>query len=320
MRSMSLLVAVVGVGLSVFSCGGEEFGGVDTMAGEAGEGTIAAGGSDVATGGSAVTQPSGGRAGSKPIGGAGTASAGASGVAGVAGDNGGGGAPDTPDCSDAVPPELPGDCQKIVCSMGTLTSEPDDSDEPEPRGPCDVPLCEDGQPHFDADPSQCAVNETCGDGQCSCAGCPNGKVPALSTTLCRLPAMVAVSANKTLAGSAAGRVADGDGQTTWNSGALNGVLTITPAAPQAMTAIAVWLTGLADNNVTPEKKYIQVHANVETSTGAAVMKSGNFSFAQASTGPLRLDLGLVSAKKLTLTFESPSSWISVNEVVFEICE
>jgi hypothetical protein len=209
----------------------------------------------------------------------------------------------------------------VVCSMGTLSSEPDSNDKPEPRGACDVPKCEAGQPVFDSDPSQCEINESCRDGQCSCAACPNGKVAALSNTLCRLPAGVTVTANKTYAELVAARVADGNAETTWNSGDENGILTITFATPQPMNAIAMWLSGSADNSVTPDKKYISVHASVEGEDSPAIlMKSGNFNFAQTSTGPLHLDLGLVKAKKITLTFESPSTFIAVHEVIFQLCQ
>ena len=87
---------------------------------------------------------------------------------------------------------------------------------------------------------------------------------------------------------------------------------------QPMTAIAMWLSGSAEN-VTPDQKYIQVSANVEVDGGQSLQKSGTFSFAQMSTGPLRLDFGLAKVKKLTLTFESPSTYIAVHEVIFELC-
>jgi hypothetical protein len=134
-----------------------------------------------------------------------------------------------------------------------------------------------------------------------------------------MPAQTGATANKTYPNAVAGRAVDGDGQTTWNSGAKDGVLTLTLAAPQAMTALALWLTGSADNMATPNQKYISVHASVATSDEMVVIKSGNFSFAQMATGPLRLELGLVKAEKITLTFESPSTFIAVNEVVFEVC-
>lgn len=325
MRGCRWLVGIVGFGLLVFSCGGEDFGILDPNASDAGASSLAGGGEDAAAG----TSADGGRSGSSPAGGAGNDAGGVPAVLGgndtggaptVLGGNGSAGSPDPVDCSDVIAPELPGDCQKLVCSMGTLTSQPDASDTPEPRGPCDVPKCDDGQPTFSSDLSKCKVNQACNEGTCACAGCPNGKVATLSSTLCRLPAMVVITADKTNMGSAASRVADGDGQTTWNSGGLNGVLKIIPAQPQAMTAIAMWLTGLADNTVPAAQKVIQVHASIEVEGGPAIVKSGNFSFSQLSTGPLRLELGLLTAKKVTLTFESPSSWISVNEVLFEICQ
>lgn len=315
MRTRALLFGVVAVGLTVFSCGGEEFGNDDGGESEAGSSAVADGGGDVASGGSAIKPPKGGSSGSVSAGGTAGDVAGMPGVLGGGGNVGGDGGQD---CSDVVAPELPGDCRKLVCSMGKLTSQPDSNDKPEARGVCDVPQCEDGQPAFDSDPSKCAINEECDQGLCACAGCPNGKVPALSSTLCRLPAAT-VTANKTNTGSAASRVADGSGETTWNSGALNGVLTIVPAAPQPMQAVALWLTGLADNTWSSDKKYILVQVSIETDSGPPISKSGNFSFAQMATGPLRLEFGLVNVKKLTFTFESPSTWISVNEVVFEAC-
>jgi hypothetical protein len=319
MRGTTWAFAAVSLGFVAFSCGGQEFGGADdpdqSEAGESstGEGGGGGSGGNVGTGGSKVTPPEGGSDGTVSTSGTGNDSAGMPTVIGS------GGSPDQ--SCDQVPPELPGDCQKVVCSMGTLSSEPDGNDKPEPRGVCDVPQCKDGQPVFDSDPSQCQINESCHDGQCACAECPNGTVAALSNTLCRLPAGVTVTANKTYAESVAARVADGNAQTTWNSGDDDGVLTITFATPQPMTAIAMWLSGSADNNVTPDKKYISVHASVEVEADPVLlMKSGNFSFAQMSTGPLHLDLGLVMAKKITLTFESPSTYIAVHEVIFQLCQ
>jgi hypothetical protein len=325
MRSLSWLVGVVGVGLLVFSCGGEEFGAAGSDDPEAGSGSIddGEGGAETGTGGSSLTPPQGGRAGS---GHAGTQPGGGSdetgGMPGVVGGNGnsGGGGDDPPDdCGDAVPPELPGDCKKVVCSMGNFVDQPDPNDKPEPRGPCDVPQCEGGLPTFGSDPAACNINQVCGEGHCSCSGCPNGNVPALSPDLCRLPAGVTVTASAALADAGPNRVADGNAQTTWNSGTGEATLTITPASPQPMTAVALWLTGSAANNTTPDKKYILVQVNVETDASTSVIKGGNFSFADMSTGPLRLDLGLVKAKKITFTFESPSTWIAVHEVIFEIC-
>lgn len=325
MRGCRWLLGVVGVGLLVFSCGGEDFGVVDPNATDAGASSVGDGGADAAGG----TSTDGARSGSAGQGGAGndaggtptvTAGNDAGGAPSAAGGNGSGGSQESLECSDLPVPQVPGDCQKVVCSMGSLSSQLDTSDTPTPRGPCDVPQCESGRPTFGSDPTQCKINQTCGEGQCLCAGCPNGKVTTLSSTLCRLPGMVAVTADKTNMGSAASRVADGDGQTTWNSGAVNGVLKIVPAQPQAMTALAMWLTGLADNTVSPDKKTITVHATVEIQGGGpAIAKSGTYNFAQVSTGPLRLELGLVNATKVTLSFESPSSWISVNEVLFEVC-
>lgn len=318
MRGTTWAFAAVSLGFLVFSCGGQEFGGADDPdQSEAGESSIGEGGGDsggnVGTGGSKVTPPEGGSGGVVSSSGTGNDSAGMPTVIGS------GGSPD--EGCDQVPPELPGDCQKVVCSMGTFSSEPDSNDKPEPRGVCDVPKCENGQPVFDSDPSQCQINESCHDGQCSCASCPNGKVTALSNTLCRLPAGVSVTANKTYAESVAARVADGNAQTTWNSGADDGVLTITFATPQPMTAIAMWLSGSADNTVTPDKKYISVFASVEVEDSPVTLSKGdNFSFAQTSTGPLHLDFGLLLAKKITLTFESPSSFIAVHEVIFQMCE
>ena len=279
--------------------------------------SLADGGEDVAGGGKSVTPPQGGRAGSSSAGAGGTSTN--AGTTSMAGSSANGGSPDEMECGNVIAPELPHDCQKLVCSMGMLKSEEDPDDTPEPRGPCDVPLCIDGKPTFESDSAQCQINESCGEGRCSCVGCPNGKVPVLSSDLCRLPAGVGVSANKTLTGSAAAQVADGNAQTTWNSGAPDGVLTISPASPQPMTAVAMWLTGAAENNTTPDKRYISVHLSVETKEGTVLNKSGNFSFVDAPTGPLRLDFGLANVKKLTLTFESPSTWIAVNEVIFEIC-
>lgn len=326
MRGCRWLLVLAGVGLLVFSCGGEDFGVVDPNATDAGASSSGDGGTDAAAGASV----DGGRSGSATHGGAGndaggtptvTAGNDAGGAPTVLGGNGSGGSPEPVECSDVPVPQVPGDCQKVVCSMGALTSQIDGSDTPTPRGPCDVPKCESGRPTFGSDPTQCKINQTCGEGQCSCAGCPNGKVTALSSTLCRLPAMVAITADKTNTGSAASHAADGDGQTTWNSGAVNGVLKITPPKAQAMTALAMWVTGLADNTVSADKKTITVHATVEVQGGGpAIVKSGTYNFAQASTGPLRLDLGLVNVTKVTLSFESPSSWISVNEVLFEVCQ
>jgi hypothetical protein len=316
-------MGVLGLGLLVFSCGGEEFGAADPQEPDAGASSIGEGGDDVGAGGSKVTPPSGGRSGAAPSGGTESDPAGAPGVsgsAGTGGTTGSGGSDDPGDCSDVVAPELPGDCKKVVCSMGNLVDQVDSSDTPEPRGPCDVPKCEGGLPSFGSDPAQCHINQVCGDGQCTCAACPNGKVAALSGTLCRLPAGVVVSASGSLAGSGPARVADGNPDTTWNSGSGAATLTVTPASPQPMTAVALWLSGSADNSTPPDKKYILVHVSVEPASGGpAIMKSGNFNFADVSTGPLRLDLGLVNAKKLTFTFESPSTWIAVHEVVFEIC-
>jgi hypothetical protein len=157
----------------------------------------------------------------------------------------------------------------------------------------------------------------CVTGNCACRACPNGKIANVVADSCILPQGVTAVADKTLQNSSALHAFDGTTATNWNSGTTDGKLTLTLPAPQAMTALVIYVTGSAEGMVT---RTISVTATVDPSDMTTpVTKSGTWDFSSMATGPIRLELGLVKASKITLKFSSPSSWISVNEVLFVVC-
>jgi hypothetical protein len=179
--------------------------------------------------------------------------------------------------------------------------------------------CTEAGPMLHADDGKCAVNKRCVEGNCACRACPNGKIANVVADSCLMPAGVTAVADKANTGSTAAGAIDGTTAKTWNSGALDGTLTLTLAAPQAMTALVIYVTGQADNT-TMLAKTITVTGIVELSDMTApISKTGKWDFASMATGPVRLELGLVKASKITLKFSSPSSWIAVNEVLFVVC-
>jgi hypothetical protein len=211
-----------------------------------------------------------------------------------------------------------GDCRQPICSFGEVLSVPALDDVPQPRGICDVPACsEQGEPIFGSDNEKCAANQGCVMGNCVCSGCPNGVVAALSATDCRMPASLVATANKTGMQSAASRAVDGNGVTTWNSGTYDGILTLHFAVPQPLVALTIHLAGAADG--TGSAKVIEVEATLEGGANS-IVKSAVFDYTASASGRVRLAYGLVEATKVTLKFDSPSSWIAVKEVLFEICE
>lgn len=218
-----------------------------------------------------------------------------------------------------VPVDVAGDCKHWSCFNGQTTNEVDLKDLPASRGACDVPSCTEAGPMFHGDDSKCASNKQCAEGKCVCRACPNGKLPNVVADSCLMPQGVVATANKTLMGSTPAGAIDGTTTKTWNSGALDGTLTLTLAAPQAMTALVVYVTG-QDGNGTMLAKTITVTAIVEVGdAGAPISKIGTWDFSSTPTGPVRLELGLLKATKITLKFSSPSSWIAVNEVFMVVC-
>jgi len=220
--------------------------------------------------------------------------------------------------STLVPAEVAGDCKHWSCAYGEAQNAVDLADLPPSRGACDVPACTEDGPVLHGDDSKCAINKQCAEGQCACRACPNGKLADAVAGSCLMPQGVVASANKTGDKSSVEGAIDGTAVKTWNSGTIDGTLTLTLATPQAMTALVVYVTGLDGNNGMFART-VTVNATVEVGTAAPVTKSGTWDFTNTPTGPVRLELGLVQASKITLKFSSPSSWIAVNEVLFVVC-
>jgi hypothetical protein len=219
--------------------------------------------------------------------------------------------------SSLAPVEVAGDCKRLLCASGETANQVDLSDLPAARGPCDVPSCTEAGPVLHGDDSKCAINKQCVEGKCACRPCPYGKLDNVVADSCRMGMNVVATANKTGTGSTAAGAIDGNTQKTWNSGTLDGTLTLTFSTPETMNALVIYVTGTADNN-SMGAKTVTVDATVATS-GSTVTKNGTWDFTTTPTGPIRLELGAVKATKITLKFNSATSSIAVNEVLFVVC-
>jgi len=205
-----------------------------------------------------------------------------------------------------------------VCFYGNIEQQIALDDVPSQRGPCDAPYCsEDGKPLFRSDGTKCAANQACSSGECVCSGCPNGTVIGLPATFCRFPSKSAASANKTLTGSSASRAIDGDYATILNSGTSDGTLTLQFPSTRVLTAVVIYVTGAYGGS---GEKTVKIDMTLDQGSGGPISKSAVFDYTAMVTAPIRVDVGLVSATKLTFEMKSPSTWISVQEVLFVVCD